>query len=451
MQYAVRGEVVIAADRINKELKDDPNSHPAYDHIVFTNIGNPHSVGQHSLTWPRQVLALCNLPDSVGIDHPQASTLFPSDAIERARKIKHGSLNDQGTGAYSHSQGVISFREDIAKFIEDRDGGVPSNPNHIFMSNGASRSIDMILTTLLADETCGLMIPIPQYPIYSATIGLRGAHPVGYYLDEENSWSINMDHLEKQLADAIAKGIKDVVKFCSKHRLVLLSDEVYQENVYDENAEFFSAKRAAYETGLLEKDAIELVSFHSTSKGLYGECGHRGGYMEIVGMDKIVQQQIYKLASSALCPNLDGQIMLDLMVKGPQPGSISYESHEKEKKDIFESLKRRAKLVTDGLDSIPGFKCTPAQGAMYCFPSIEMPEMAIQAAEAKGTAPDTLYALSLLEETGICVVPASGFGQKEGRYGFRTTFLPPEEELKRCVELFKQHHESFCAKYSDDA
>jgi alanine transaminase len=139
MQYAVRGEVVIAADRINKELKIDPNSHPAYDHIVFTNIGNPHSVGQHSLTWPRQVLALCNLPDSVGIDHPQASTLFPSDAIERARKIKHGSLNDQGTGAYSHSQGIMSFREDIAKFIEARDGGVPSNPNHIFMSNGASR------------------------------------------------------------------------------------------------------------------------------------------------------------------------------------------------------------------------------------------------------------------------------------------------------------------------
>lgn len=68
-----------------------------------------------------------------------------------------------------------------------------------------------------------------------------------------------------------------MVSFCSKHNLVLLADEVYQENVYDENAEFFSCKRAAHETGLLDENAIELVSFHSISKGLYGECGRRGG------------------------------------------------------------------------------------------------------------------------------------------------------------------------------
>jgi aspartate/methionine/tyrosine aminotransferase len=73
------------------------------------------------------------------------------------------------------------------------------------------------------------------------------------------------------------EALHDVVRFCAKHKLVLLSDEVYQDNVYDENAEFVSAKRAAHETGLLDEDSIELVSFHSSSKGLYGECGHRGG------------------------------------------------------------------------------------------------------------------------------------------------------------------------------
>jgi aspartate/methionine/tyrosine aminotransferase len=231
---------------------------------------------------------------------------------------------------------------------------------------------------------------------------------------------------------------------------VLLADEVYQENIYDDNAEFVSAKRAAWETGLLEQDAIELVSFHSTSKGLYGECGHRGGYMELVGFDEKVKGHLYKLASSGLCPNLDGQIMMDLMVRGPQPGTESYEKHEAERSAIFNSLKSRAKLVAEGLDSIPGFHCNPAQGAMYCFPSVDIPEAAVKEAEAKGQTPDTLYALSVLENTGICVVPASGFHQKPGRYGFRTTFLPPEEEMKRAVALFRRHHEDFCKKYAEE-
>lgn len=104
---------------------------------------------------------------------------------------------------------------------------------------------------------------------------------------------MNMDHLEAQLAESRENGVNvvafvlinpgnptgqvlsretmhDIVKFCARENLVLLADEVYQDNVYDDNAEFVSAKRAAYETGLLDDDAIELVSFHSTSKGLYG-------------------------------------------------------------------------------------------------------------------------------------------------------------------------------------
>ena len=172
--------------------------------------------------------------------------------------------------------------------------------------------------------------------------------------------------------------------------------------------------------------------------------------MEVVGFDEKVVGHLYKLASSGLCPNLDGQIMMDLMVRGPEPGSESYKKHEHEKAQIFESLKRRAKTVAEGLNSIPGFSCQPAQGAMYCFPSVELPEGAIKEAEAKGQSPDTLYALSVLEHTGICVVPASGFHQKPGRYGFRTTFLPPEEEMARAIELLRKHHEEFCKQYVDE-
>ena len=121
------------------------------------------------------------------------------------------------------------------------------------------------------------MIPIPQYPLYSATIALKNAHQVDYFLDEANGWTMNMDHLEESLSNARSKGINvngfvlinpgnptgqvltrqamhNIVEFCASHQLVLLSDEVYQDNVYD--GEFVSAKRAAYETGLLDKDAI---------------------------------------------------------------------------------------------------------------------------------------------------------------------------------------------------
>ena len=140
--------------------------------------------------------------------------------------------------------------------------------------------------------------------------------------------------------------------------------------------------------------------------------------------------------------------MTSLMCRGPKPGDESYGSHEAEKSAIFNGLKQRAQIVGKGLDSIPGFSCQPAQGAMYCFPSVELPQGAIEEAAQLGRSPDTLYALSLLENTGICVVPASGFGQKEGRFGFRTTFLPPEDEMAKAVDLFKQHHKEFCAKYS---
>ena len=151
MEYAVRGKVVIAADAINDKLADaDASKDYPFDHIVYTNIGNPQSVGQKPLTWPRQVLALVDLPDHVGVDHPEASKLFPADAIRRAREIKKG-LGGKGSGAYSHSKGVKLFRQDVAKFIEKRDG-VPSDPESIFLTNGASSAIGFVLQALIANS-----------------------------------------------------------------------------------------------------------------------------------------------------------------------------------------------------------------------------------------------------------------------------------------------------------
>jgi len=137
------------------------------------------------------------------------------------------------------------------------------------------------------------------------------------------------------------------------------------------------------------------------------------------------------------------------MVNPPQPGDESYELFAQEESDIFEGLKRRSKALVEGLNQVDGITCNPAEGAMYAFPRVEIPEKAIAHAEEQDMTPDTLYCMSLLEETGICVVPGSGFGQKEGRYGFRTTFLPPDEQMMPAIELFASHHRNFIAKYAD--
>ena len=166
--------------------------------------------------------------------------------------------------------------------------------------------------------------------------------------------------------------------------------------------------------------------------------------MELHNIDPYIHTQLYKLASSGLCSGVDGQMMMSLMVRPPLPDEDSYELFNKEETAIFESLKRRAVSVSifatqhintsfsvmslkttkpwsssrahtqlvDGLNAIDGITCQPSEGAMYAFPRVELPSKALDAAAEQEQTPDTLYALSLLEETGICVVPASGFGQK---------------------------------------
>lgn len=168
--------------------------------------------------------------------------------------------------------------------------------------------------------------------------------------------------------------------------------------------------------------------------------------MELHHIDPYVQSQLYKLASSDLCAGVVGQLMTSLMLRPPSPGDESYDQFQGEISGIYNGLKERSKKLVDGLNAIPGITCVPAEGAMYAFPQVEVPEKAIEKAKEVGTTPDNIYALSLLEETGICVVPASGFGQRKGRVGFRTTFLHPD--TVKFVSEFARHHEKFVKEYS---
>mmetsp|Transcript_2928 Transcript_2928/g.7697 ORF Transcript_2928/g.7697 Transcript_2928/m.7697 type:complete len:546 (+) Transcript_2928:17-1654(+) len=466
MEYAVRGLVPKRAEELEARLR--AGEQLPFKHITYAHNGNPQKVGQAPITFFRQVLALCDLPPEHGLDHAMATSLFPKDAIARARRL-HAAIGEGGTGAYTHSQGVPALRQDVADFVGERDG-FAAEKDHFYLTSGASSAIQMLLTAVVNSEEDAVLIPIPQYPLYSATLALLGAHQAGYQLDEAQGWAVTTEGLRASFDASRARGhkpracviinpgnptgqvfsreaLQSVIRFCIEERLVLLADEVYQENVYGTH-QFVSARQAALEMGA-EAERLELVSFHSTSKGFVGECGRRGGYMQLHNIDPYVESQLFKLASSKLCSGVSGQALTSLMVRPPVRGDESYELYAAEAGAIKEALSAKAQLLVDGLNSIDGFTCNDAQGSMYAYPAVRVPDRAWAAAAERGISVDVLYALSLLETTGVCVVPASGFGQAAGRAGFRTTFLPSAGDLEMAVEQFRRHHEIFCAQYGD--
>jgi aspartate/methionine/tyrosine aminotransferase len=146
-----------------------------------------------------------------------------------------------------------------------------------------------------------------------------------------------------------------------------------------------------------------------------------------------VLAQITKLQSVALCANLTGQVATYCMVRPPKPGEASHALYVKERDAILGELKTRAVLLADGLNRIPGIKCNVVAGAMYAFPSITLPPGRT----------DEEYCMALLEQTGICVVPGTGFGQVPGTAHFRTTILPPTAKIKTVVERLAAFHASY--------
>jgi len=292
---------------------------------------------------------------------------------------------------------------------------------------------------------------------------------VGYYLDEANSWALNTKELERSIREARSRclvraivvinpgnptgqvltreNIEEIIKFAKREKLFIFADEVYQHNVYAEGSKFHSFKKVMSEMGPPYCD-MELASFMSCSKGYMGECGMRGGYAEVVNMDPGVMAMLQKAISAKLCPTVLGQACMDVVVNHPQPGEPSYDMWLEQRMNNLSSLARRAEMVASRLNSIEGFSCNTVQGAMYAFPQLHLPPKLVTAATDAGQFPDVFYAFNLLEETGICVIPGSGFGQLPGTYHFRTTILPQEPMLEDMLERLKNFHVKFLKQYA---
>ncbi|XP_051631208.1 LOW QUALITY PROTEIN: alanine aminotransferase 1-like [Manacus candei] len=463
VEYAVRGPIVTRALQLEKELKQGVPK--PFSEVIKANIGDAHAMGQTPITFLRQVSALCLCPELM------ANPAIPDDAKERARRIL-GGCGGQSVGSYSASPGVELIREDVARYIERRDG-IPARAQDIFLSTGASDAIVNVLKLLVTgsgQSRTGVMIPIPQYPLYSAAIAELDAVQVNYYLNEDRGWALDVAELRRALAEGrkhccpralciINPGnptgqvqsrecIEDVIKFAYEEKLFLLADEVYQDNIYAEGSAFHSFKKVLVQLGAPYADKVELASFHSISKGYMGECGLRGGYMEVVNLDPAVKDQLAKLVSVRLCPPVPGQVVLDVVMDPPQPGDPSYERFHAEKTAVLNALAHKAQMTQEIFNKTPGIHCNPVQGAMYSFPRIDLPPKALAAAKAQNQTPDFFFCMRLLEETGICVVPGSGFGQREGTFHFRMTILPPTEKLQILLEKLSSFYTKFVREFS---
>ncbi|XP_060802433.1 alanine aminotransferase 1 [Amyelois transitella] len=462
LEYAVRGPLVIRATEIAKEL--EKGAQKPFKRVINANIGDAHAMGQTPITFIRQVLACVSMPELI------EKSNYPADVKQRATELL-SSCGGGSMGSYTASHGIEMIRRHVAEYIERRDGH-KSDWQNIVLTSGASNGIKNCLQLFCNDiggKPSGVMVPIPQYPLYSASLAEYGLGQVGYYLDEENQWGLDVDELERSLAEASKQfnvraivvinpgnptgqvltrdNIEAIIKFANKHNLFIFADEVYQDNVYAEGSKFFSFKKVMTEMGPPYSQR-ELASFMSVSKGYMGECGLRGGWMELCNVQADVQAQLYKAISAMLCPTTLGQTAVDCVARPPFPGEPSYNLWKSERDAVLASLNKRARMIAETFNSMEGFTCNIVQGAMYAFPRIDLPPKAIEAAKKEGKTPDTFYAFKLLEETGICIVPGSGFGQRPGTFHFRTTILPQPALLQEMLDIFQKFHKKFSSEYA---
>jgi aspartate/methionine/tyrosine aminotransferase len=459
MEYAVRGPIPQRAAAMQKEGKK----------IIFCNIGNPQALDQSPISYYRQVVSLLEDPAKIArerelkelFEESPASFLQEKDFTSEevlALSEKILAQTGNGLGAYTESKGYAFVRQAVADFINKRDGFAPAsdlaaNPEHIFLTDGASDAAKRVLNLLITEKTDGVMIPIPQYPLYSASIKMFGGTQVNYYPDEEKDWALNKSILENAYTKAEGEGIKvkaivvinpgnptgaildeksirDVLEFAQAHRLAIIADEVYQENLY--GGEFISFAKALG----AEKD-LPLFSLHSISKGFYGECGHRGGYLEVRNPPAIAESSLdfidllLKQASVSLCANSVGQILTYLMVSPPAETSPVRQKFAAEKEKVLGDLYEKATMVRNAFKKMDGVSIFGKTGAMYLFPRLEKLPPATD---------DFDYCMALLEETGLCTVNGSGFGLKNH---LRIAFLPSKKELAEVLPRWIAFHNRY--------
>ena len=358
--------------------------------------------------------------------------VFGFDAPEEIQQDMIRNL--PSSAGYSDSKGIFAARK--AVMHETQKQGVKGvTLDDVYLGNGASELIAMATNALL-DDGDELLLPAPDYPLWTAVTSLSGGTPVHYLCDEDNGWMPNLDDIRAKITPR-TKGIvvinpnnptgvlysdellKGIVEIARKHGLVILADEVYDKVLYD------GVKHTALAS--LSSDVLTLT-FNSLSKS-YRSCGYRAGWLVVSGDKKPAADYIEglnMLSNMKLCANVPGQWAIQTALGGYQ--SINDLVGEGGR------LRRQRDLAYELITAIPGVTCVKPSAALYMFPRLDPKVYPIK--------DDREFFLELLKETKVMLVQGTGFNWATPDH-FRIVFLPHEEDLREAVARIARFLESY--------
>ncbi len=393
--YDIRGPVMARA----KQMEEDGHR------IIKLNIGNLASFGFEA---PEEIQqdVIHNMPNSAG---------------------------------YSDSKGMFAARKAIMHYSQQKKiAGV--GMDDIFIGNGASELITMSMQGLLnvGDE---VLVPAPDYPLWTAAVTLAGGTPRHYMCDEQNEWMPDLNDMRSKItpntraiviinpnnptgalySDAL---LLEIIEIARQHQLIIFADEIYDKMMYDGDTHTSIASLA---------DDVLFVTFNGLSKN-YRACGYRSGWMIVSGKKKSAQDYIDGLnilASMRLCSNVPGQFAIQTALGGYQ--SIN---------DLVGPggrLHKQRDLAYELLTAIPGVTCVKPKAALYLFPRLD-PKM-------YPIADDQKFILELLEAEKVLVVQGTGFNWPHPDH-LRIVFLPNADDLTDAIGRIARFLESYRKRYS---
>ncbi|XP_013855877.1 alanine aminotransferase 2 [Austrofundulus limnaeus] len=307
----------------------------------------------------------------------------------------------------------------------------------------------------------GVLTPLPCPHTLPPLLDEVGVRPVPYRLLEDRGWALDLDQLHGALKTARGvcepraiyisnpgnptghvqdrKTIQEVIRLASAEGLVLLVDEVFQDSVFGPDQTFVSYKEVLYQMGEPYSDTVELVSIHSISTARMGECGLRGGYMEVINMDPGVVQFLRSMQAPSSPPVLP-QLALELMLNPPAPGDPSHKKYTQEILQRHETLTQNARRACEFLNGLPGVSCQPAVAGLFLYPRLSLPAQIVEEAEASGVEADVLICQRFLEEEGVCFGPGCENGQDRENFHVRFNFMTPPDVLEEVLTRLQSFH-----------
>jgi alanine-synthesizing transaminase len=346
--------------------------------------------------------------------------------------------NLSNASGYTDSKGLFAPRKAIMHYTQEkRISGVTIDD--VYLGNGASELIVMSMNALLntGDE---VLVPAPDYPLWTAAVSLSGGKPVHYVCDEQAGWFPDINDIRKKITSntrAIVvinpnnptgalypvELLEQIVELARQHQLIVFADEIYDKVLYDGETHTSLASLA---------DDVLFITFNGLSKN-YRSCGYRAGWMVVSGEKKHAKDYIEglnMLASMRLCANAPGQYAIQTALGG-------YQSINDLVGPVGRLLRQRDlayRLLTD----IPGVSCVKPKSALYMFPKLDPAMYPI--------ADDQQFAYELLAEERVLIVQGTGFNCSTTDH-FRVVFLPNSDDLAdaigriaRFLEGYRRRH-----------